>query len=424
MEYNEYRSPRKREKKKSSIVVIALIFALIGSCIGSGLTYFLILEDRSLNGVSQESSGNNVVINTTSDVGIAEAVAKKAIPSVVGITTEGQIQSIYGLVETKGTGSGIVVDESGYILTNAHVVKLNNQVVSSCNVLLDDGTNLEGKVVWEDSSIDLAIVKIEPKKKLVAAELGDSSKIQIGETVIAIGNPIDIAYQRSVTQGIVSGLNRYVGQVSGGGYMTGLIQTDASINGGNSGGPLLNKNGEVIGINTVKVSSAEGLGFSIPINSVKPIIEQVIKTGTYKVVSLGIRPYETAALSRYYKMSNNGVIVLQVFTNSPAAEAGIKAGDIITKIDGQEISTVDALRAMLYKYKTSDTAKFTILRDKKEMELNVTFKDYEVNSDELEQKITIPSDNAQDSQQYNYNGGSQGNSDPFDFFEYFFNQIH
>ncbi|MBP2024818.1 S1C family serine protease [Peptoniphilus stercorisuis] len=377
---------RKKKKSNKGIVILCLICAIIGGVIGSAITSVL------FGGSELQSTGNsneNITINAKTENTVAAAVAKKAMPSVVGITTSEIQQSIFGAVESRGTGSGIIVDEKGYILTNTHVVKMGGKLVNSCKVLLNDGTTIEGKPIWADSSIDVAIVKVNTTEKLKSAELGDSDELQIGETAIAIGNPIDMAYQRSVTQGIISGLNRYVGQVDGGGYMTGLIQTDASINEGNSGGPLLNAKGQVIGMNTVKVSVGEGLGFSIPINSVKPIIDSVIETGDYKVVSMGTESLDVARLQRYYEKDlgvREGVFVFRVYENSPAAKSGIKDGDIIVKIGEDNISTVDSLKSTLYKYKVGDSVDMTIIRDGKEEKVNITFTDYSVADDANEDK--------------------------------------
>lgn len=378
---------RKKKKSNKGIIVLSLVCAIIGGVIGSAITSALVVEQKATN--NRGYSGENITINSKKDYNVATAVAQKAMPSVVGITTSATQQSIFGAVESRGTGSGIIVDEGGYILTNAHVVKMNGVIVEDCKVLLNDGTTVDGKPVWADSSIDVAIVKVDTNEKLIAAELGDSDDLEIGEVAIAIGNPIDMAYQRSVTQGIISGLNRYVGQVDGGGYMTGLIQTDASINQGNSGGPLLNEKGQVIGINTVKVSAGEGLGFSIPINSVKPIVESVIETGDYKVVSMGTESLDAVQLQRYLKKDmgiDSGVFVYRVIENSPAAKAGIVEGDVIRKIDNEEIASVDALRATLYKYKIGDSAEVTIIRNGKEEKVNMTFTDYSVSDDEKKQE--------------------------------------
>ena len=420
--YDNHYGRKKNSNKK--LIVLVLVCSLLGGIIGAAITSVL-MENKYQSADSKPAASTQNVTITSSD-NVAMAVAKKAMPSVVGITTRGVAQSMFGAVESKGTGSGIIVSSDGYILTNAHVVKMNGAVVNSCTVQLDDGTTAEGKPVWVDSSIDVAIVKINTDKKLQVAELGNSDDLQIGETVIAIGNPIDMAYQRTVTQGIISGLDRYVGQVDGGGYMTGLIQTDASINGGNSGGPLLNSKGQVIGINTVKVSTAEGLGFSIPINLVKPIIKSVIETGDYKVVSLGTESIDADRVQRYLNKNlgvNSGVFVYKVIPSSPAEKAGIESGDVIVKIGNSDITSVEALKATLFKYKVGDTAEVTLIRNGKEKKVEVTFTDYSINDEgkiSSKNKDSSAQNSAyQDNPQYQqipYNGNENNGQDIFSQF--------
>lgn len=390
MEGNNYNYPeRKNKQSKKGTIILALICAIIGGIIGSSISFAVFKEQLAIENKSEQVENKNVIINTNDTLTVASAVAEKAMKSVVGITTKGTVNTWLGPVEAGGTGSGIIVDKDGYILTNAHVVKLNGESTDTLNVQLYDSTTVEAHTVWVDSAIDIAIIKVDTDVKLVPAELGDSDKLKIGETAIAIGNPLDLAYQRSVTQGIISGLNRFVGQVSGGGYMDGLIQTDASINGGNSGGPLLNSQGEVIGINTVKVSSAEGLGFAIPINSVKTILEEVIKTGDYKVVSLGIQSIDMEVAKQRYNLNTNlksGVLVMETIKGTPAESAGLKRGDVILKIGDTEVETTASLKAILYKYKIGDTAKFHILRNGKTVDVEVTFSEYSISDDENAQK--------------------------------------
>lgn len=376
---------KRRQKGKISIILV-LIVALIGGIIGSAITNLYLTENKS---TKSEGSAHTNIIKTAGEKNVATAVAQKAMPSIVGITTKGVQNSLMGQVQVQGTGSGVIVDSKGYILTNAHVVKLNDEVVPECTVALDNNETVVGKPIWVDTLIDIAVVKVETDYPLTAAELGDSDGLEIGETAIAIGNPIDMVFQRSVTQGIISGLNRYLGQVSGGGYMIGLIQTDASINGGNSGGALLNEKGEVVGINTVKVKTAEGLGFAIPINSIKPIVEQVIETGDYKVVSLGVQSTNVSMVQRMYNKKlpvDSGIIVAKVYEGSPADKAGIQPGDIITKIDNNSITDNENLKAVLYKYNVDDKAEVSILRDGKERTIEMVFTDYSVADDKNAQK--------------------------------------
>lgn len=245
---------------------------------------------------------------------------------------------------------------------------------SSCYVTLDDGSIYNGNTVWADSDLDLAIVKISASG-LNYLSLGDSDNVKIGDNVYAIGNPIGIEFQRTVTSGIISGLNRTIkieeeNLLS---YMEGLIQTDASINEGNSGGPLINENGEVIGINTVKIESAEGIGFATPINTIKPIIESFIDTGEFNEAYLGIFAYDKEVV-KYLKNDiefDSGIYVVQIMKDGPVAKTNIKIGDIITKIDEISVNKMSELRNYIYGKKAGDTVKLTITRNKKEYEVEV-----------------------------------------------------
>ena len=341
------------------------------------------------NSTTSNEDNSKITISAKDNITVASAVAKKSMSSVVGITTKGVQQSFFGQVEVQGVGSGVIVDSKGYILTNAHVVKLNNKVVEDVTVRLNNEKDIQGKTIWADENVDLAIVKINTDEKLNVASLGDSDKLSIGDAAIAIGNPISLQFSQTVTQGIISGLDRYVGAVSGGGYMTGLIQTDASINGGNSGGPLLNSEGEVVGINTVKVQSAEGLGFSIPINFIKPIVKQVIETGSYKEISMGMLTMNLNVATQVFNGKTdveNGIFVYKVYEGSPAAKAGLEAGDIITKIGKDEVKDNNALKSILYKYQEGDSAELSYVRKGKENTTEVTFSDYSIENDKEAQK--------------------------------------
>ncbi|CAG7588309.1 S1C family serine protease [Peptoniphilus senegalensis] len=381
----------KYENKNSGmgkiIIIIALVFSLIGGIIGSAIIIYKLLPMG--NSTTSNEDNSKITISAKDNITVASAVAKKSMSSVVGITTKGVQQSFFGQVEVQGVGSGVIVDSKGYILTNAHVVKLNNKVVEDVTVRLNNEKDIQGKTIWADENVDLAIVKINTDEKLNVASLGDSDKLSIGDAAIAIGNPISLQFSQTVTQGIISGLDRYVGAVSGGGYMTGLIQTDASINGGNSGGPLLNSEGEVVGINTVKVQSAEGLGFSIPINFIKPIVKQVIETGSYKEISMGMLTMNLNVATQVFNGKTdveNGIFVYKVYEGSPAAKAGLEAGDIITKIGKDEVKDNNALKSILYKYQEGDSAELSYVRKGKENTTEVTFSDYSIENDKEAQK--------------------------------------
>lgn len=359
-----------KQKSISLIVIVAIICSVLSSL----FTVVVINKTGILNGASGSSTNSQIVVNNDGkDLNVYQAVSNKAMPSVVGITTTTVSRDNFFSIPTQstGVGTGIIVDSNGYILTNSHVI--SDGEADTVSVLFNDGNTVDGSVEWYDSQMDLAIVKVN-KTGLIAAELGDSDKVNIGDISIAIGNPYGLDLAGTVTQGIISGLDRTISTSET--TMTGLIQTDASINSGNSGGPLLNSSGQVIGVNTAKVSEGEGLGFSIPINSAKSIIESVIQKGSYEKVTLGIKGIDVATYASYSneKLSTeSGVYVSEVVSGSAAARAGIEAGDIIIKIDDVELEYMSDLTKNLYNYTTGDSAKITVNRNGREIKLNVTF---------------------------------------------------
>lgn len=278
----------------------------------------------------------------------------------------------WNATEELGLGSGFIVSENGYIITNWHVA---GDKYSTCYVTLENGETYNGNVTWADADLDLAIVKINTNG-LNYLQLGDSDKIKLGQEVCAIGNPIGIEFQRTVTSGIISGLNRTIKieDKNKDSYMEDLIQTDASINSGNSGGPLINKAGEVVGINSIKITSAEGIGFAIPINIIKPIIESYIQNGKFNEAYLGIFAYDSG-VNKYLDSSlnfNNGIYVVKISADGPAIKSGLKVGDIITKIDDYTINKMSELRSYIYKKAPGDKVVLTISRNNKEYTANIT----------------------------------------------------
>jgi 2-alkenal reductase len=268
------------------------------------------------------------------------------------------------------SGSGVIISNDGYIVTNNHVVE-NEQ---SLAVIYADGSRHEATLVGTDPVMDIAVIRVKDAVPGVAA-FGNSDALQPGETAIAIGSPLG-DFQNSVTVGVVSALNRTVA----GSGMEGLVQTDAAINHGNSGGPLINVNGEVIGINTLVVRSdsmagdqAQGLGFAIPSNTVKDVSQQLISNGKvvypYLGVSFGEIDPETAALQNL--PVQYGALVGQVQPNTPAAQAGLQQNDIITAIDGDKLDGTSSLRQLLLKHKPGDTVQLEVQRDGKPMTVNV-----------------------------------------------------
>ena len=265
-----------------------------------------------------------------------------------------------------GLGTGVIVTDNGYILSNEHVT---GSKYSKCYITLENGNTYDGTVVWSDSDLDLSITKINAKN-LEYVTLGDSSKIRVGENVYAIGNPIGYEFRRTVTAGIISAKNRTIKieETNKSSYMTDLIQTDATINPGNSGGPLIYSNGDVIGINTVKISSAEGIGFAIPINIVKPIIEKLKIQESFEEATIGIYAYDKEVipyLDSNYKINlDKGIYVAQITKNGPSDNAELKEGDIINKIDGVELSTMNDLRQYIYTKNPNDEVTLDITRGK------------------------------------------------------------
>ena len=271
-----------------------------------------------------------------------------------------------------GLGTGVIVSSDGYILSNEHVTGAK---YSKCYVTLENGNTYDGTVMWSDSSIDLSITKINAKN-LEAVTLGNSEDVRIGESVYAIGNPIGYEFRRTVTSGIISAKNRTIKieENDQSSYMTDLIQTDATINPGNSGGPLITPNGEVIGINTVKITSAEGIGFAIPIDIVKPIIESFKNTGTFEEAKIGIYAYDKEVIPYLNKSLNfeKGIYVAQITKNGPADNTELKEGDIITKIDDVELNTMNDLRKYIYTKKPKDEVTLSVTRGKIQKTIKIT----------------------------------------------------
>lgn len=373
-QYREFKTVSKKPKRKFrgsllSYIAVILIASLIGGLASSFIAPKLFAQTTSPTGVYASPVVN---INSTDDINTVAAVAKKAMSSVVGITTVGVQQDFFGTRDVEGVGSGIIVNSNGYILTNSHVVNDGNS--KSIQVLFENGEKLEGKTLWNDPVLDLAMVKVETTG-LPTATLGDSSNLQVGEIAVAIGNPLGLEFQRTVTSGIISGLHRSI-QIDANNVIEDLIQTDASINGGNSGGPLLNSNGDVIGINTAKIKSAEGLGFAIPIDSAKVIIEEVIKTGNYETVFMGISGVgvkEYQARLGVELGQDNGVILIQVGKDTPADKAGLLNGDIIISIDKTNIDNMNQLKKTLYNYKIGDVANLKVIRNGIEIDIDIEF---------------------------------------------------
>jgi serine protease Do len=312
----------------------------------------------------------------TRDPSLSGAIARaveKVRPSVVGIsTTHVQQESFTGERQTvEGVGSGFIVSEDGYILTNDHVAGGGAEKIV---VILHNGDELEGRTLWTDPTLDLAIVKVNAAN-LPAAELGDSRQLAAGDPAIAIGTPLGLQFQQTTTAGIISALDRTVEVPTqrGQNFMEDLIQTDASINPGNSGGPLVNINGQIIGINTVKVTSAEGIGFAIPIEVAKPVIQHFMEDGEFTTPYIGIVGYDKS-IAHYYKQNDNladGVYVVNLDPKGPAYKSGIRVDDIITEVDNKPVTKMLELRTAVYSNHIGDTIKVIVDRDGRQLEFHM-----------------------------------------------------
>ena len=397
---------------------LTVLVCIITSVLTSLLT--IVVMKNNIGDTNQNSVSKEIVVNDSGkSQNIYHAVSDKAMPSVVGITTTTiSNNNIFAIpTQSEGVGTGVIVDSKGYILTNSHVVS-DGQAVD-VKVLFNDGSTTQGKVLWNDAKLDLAMVKVD-KTGLTAAELGDSDQVRVGDIAIAIGNPLGLEFQKSVTQGIISGLDRTIQTEKE--TMTGLMQTDASINPGNSGGPLLNEKGQVIGINSAKASSAEGLGFAIPINTATPIIDEIKENGTYEQAYIGISGMNVEAVKAQYQTdfkADKGIYVMQIYTNSPASKAGLLEGDIITAVNGSSVGDMSALKKELVKYRPGDTIKVTYERDKQSSTAEVTL----AAQLESNQKSLQPSSSSQGSGYDGSSGSDNGNSgsgssgiNPYDFF--------
>lgn len=386
-----YTRPEPKKKKTPKTWVVALCSALAASmftvAITTGVNMFY-----NRNGAGERSNG--VIYSTRQDDESNKAattvakkkdgeiltipeIAAKVGPSVVGVInkTEMQAQRFWdpfsgnyyysqdptqqGELIEQGSGSGIIITTDGYIVTNQHVIAGATEV----EIVLNTGTAYTAEIIGQDSKTDLAVLKITPDKneKLTAAVLGDSTTVEVGELAVAIGNPMGMEFSGSVTAGIVSAVNRTM-SIENRTYN--LIQTDAAINNGNSGGALINQYGEVIGINSVKLSTTgvEGMGFAIAISEAKPIIDDLMTSGYVTG-----RPYVGIGITE----TRYGLFISTIQEGSGAERAGLKVDDMILQVDGQDVSSTSEINEIRDKKKPGDKLVFKILRERNTMEISV-----------------------------------------------------
>ena len=363
-------------KRIVTYIIIGVICSTLGG-VGSAIVTMNIMKNTGSGvttndkvptntKVSTNSSAKLITTNSTENLTVPEIV-KKVSSSVVAISTNSSSVNIDvngQSSQQEGVGTGIIFNENGYILTNYHVIS----GATNIKVMLSNGKEVSAKVVNYDAAADVAVIKLAANTKVPGiAEFGDSDMLQVGESVVAIGNPLGKEFIGSVTTGVVSAVNR---QVSIENKDLKFIQTDAAINPGNSGGPLVNSKGQVIGINTAKIGEegVEGLGFAIPINTVNPKMENLIKP----ILNIGISCRDiTQEISTEYNIPV-GVYISQIKEYSAAEKSGLLAADIITKFDGQKIKTVAEINKIKATHKAGDVVKIELVRNKKTIKINLT----------------------------------------------------
>lgn len=428
--------PKKKKRGFLKAVAFILCMAIVGTGSVKGYQYFekhdsklsiMVNDDKKSDKEQSESSDKSDETKASDESNINSASSKKdsqlpslidlasrddaksvpdiveeAMPSVVGIASTFEYKSNSNSAfswgwgssstpesnEIKGTGTGIVMTADGYIITNAHVIYDDSEYqcgkAVDVSVVFSDKSELEAKIVGYDTESDIAVLKVDADN-LTPATFGNSDELEVGELVIAIGNPLGFDLFGSVTSGIVSALNR---EISINEKQMKLIQTDAAINSGNSGGPLLNSCGQVIGINSAKMSSnysssasIEGLGFAIPISEAKNIIDDLISYGyvTGKP-QIGISCVDVDELySRYYNIPQ-GIWVREVEEGSAAEKAGIKVGDVIIGIEGEAVSSIKEMNEIKNKYKAGDEITLTISRSNEDIEIKLVLQEVTVNT--------------------------------------------
>lgn len=361
--------PRRHRRGRFWGYVAAVLAGMFLSAVISVSTYALIdlYRDSGITGAPVSADPQEETADSSSGVLTIPEIAEKVGPSVVTIQVTSSTTSWYGYnFEQDGVGSGIIWSEDGYIITNAHVVEGTSKVT----VILNTGDEYEGTIIGSDTTTDLAVIKIDASG-LPAATFGKSSDLVVGELAVAIGNPLGIEFAGSVTAGVISALDRYL-EVDDTQYK--LIQTDAAINPGNSGGALINQYGQVIGINTVKISASgyEGMCFAIPIDVAMPILEDLRANGYVTgrpQIGIGTRDI-TEAMSRRYNYPV-GVYIGSIAEFSAAEKAGLQIGDVIVKADGQQVTTTDELNEIKNQHKPGDTLTLEVVRDGRTGTVNV-----------------------------------------------------
>ncbi len=357
--------------------------AIVGAVVGGFLVAFVVLRYVAPD-VSQVLPDPMLPPATLNEVPFEERdlpehqntaivrATKRVLPTVVGITNKALVQDIFdgrSILRERASGTGVIIDAEGHIVTNNHVI----EGAMELRVTLGDGVEYSARLIGSDAATDLAVIKIE-KDNLSVAHFGDSNDLAVGEGAIAIGNPLGLTFSQTVTVGVISAKQRTV-TINEHNFT--FIQTDAAINNGNSGGPLVNLKGEVIGINTakIKIPGVEGMGFAIPANTVKNITRDLIIHG--RIIRPWIGVYwggdVDEALSRQLQLPvTYGVLIQGAAEESPAAQAGIRRGDVIIAMGGKKIANFNDLRRTIFEYEVGAEVEITIIRYGQELKLSVT----------------------------------------------------
>lgn len=375
-------------------IFLPFVFGIVGAALILGICFYAPAVRNLFSNSNKEESLVEKIFTSTGPVSegvditeysdTAIYVANKVLPSVVGIEVNFDVSANYPTFSSsqsatsKATGSGVIISEDGYILTNNHVVDTsssssNYYTVSEANKILvylyNENDPIEAKIIGTDSLTDLAVLKID-KDNLTAIEFGDSDAVQVGEFAMAIGSPLDM--RNTVTAGIISGVNREIEDDSGTTYT--LIQTDAAINSGNSGGALVNAEGKLIGINTLKLygTGIEGMGFAIPVNSTYDITEQLISNGKVKRPYIGFSGSDVTEELAYYYRLPVGVLVREIEDDTPAKNSDLAVGDVVLKFNGTDIRTMDELNNLKNECNIGDKITLTVSRSGQEVDISIT----------------------------------------------------
>ncbi|MBT9177490.1 MAG: Serine protease Do-like HtrA [Firmicutes bacterium] len=372
-EYNEFQSPRYSRRRPSvvALVVVSVLAALFGAVMGAYIGPTFLYGRRipyppsalGTNLTQPSLTGSNPLTEQIAAGAVAQ-VAQRVGPTVVGVVNRSRVPGFFGMQQQQSTGSGIIFDPTGLIVTNQHVVSGAAEI----SVVLFDNVQVPAQLVGADARTDLAILRIDVNalppthRPLPVAEFGDSSTLIVGELAVAIGNPLGLEFQRTVTAGIISAVERTLTMDD---VTFRVIQTDAAINSGNSGGALANSRGQIIGINQAKIAAGgiEGMGFAIPINVARPIIRELIEHGRVIRPWMGIRGTTvTPSLAARYGLTVNAGVFIEVVPNSPAARAGLRLGDVIVRYNGTEITNFEQMRELITATGIGGTAELVVRR--------------------------------------------------------------